>query len=147
MIKTLTVTSPAAESTAASGEIRGLDALDAMRIVAIIQGGTGGTLDITMQIASGPTENDSPVWVDYLAFAQLADGAAQITRTVAVSRAAQQTTLTAVAVGNTPALAANTVLGGDFGERCRFVMTAGAGTSAGKAQTFHIIGSASKRRV
>lgn len=108
---------------------------DSLRVVATLQGGTGGTLDVYLQ-----TSVDGSSWYDYAHFAQMADGAAQATRSFSVARSAQQTSITTVGVGASPALAANTVLGGDFGTQMRAVCVAGAGTSAGAAQTIAIVG-------
>lgn len=145
MIKTLTETSPASSGTTVSTAraLYGLDAFDSIMIVAVLQGATGDTLDVYLQVS----ENDSTLWVDYAHFPQIAAGAAATTRVWTVSRHAQGLSLTTVGTGNTPALAANTIVGGDFGERMRVVFVAGASTSAGASQTIHLIGSASKRRV
>jgi cellobiose phosphorylase len=55
-----------------------------------------------------------------------------------VSKSAQQTTLATVGTGTSPALTANSILGGDWGDRLRTLMVAGSGTSAGAAQTILI---------
>lgn len=132
----ITGTSPASATTDVVGNIvGGLQIYDSLQIIAMIQGGTGGTLDLYLQ-----TSVDGTNWYDYVHFAQLADGAAALTRYLSVSRAGQVTTLTAIGSGTSPALAANTVLGGDFGTRLRLLAVAGAGTSAGASQTIVING-------
>ena len=145
MLKTWTGTSPAAAGTSISTLIvTGLDAFESMKIVTILEGGVGGTLDIYLQMCD---DQDGGVYVDYAHFAQLADGAASLTRLYSVSRQTERLTAIAVAVGDTPALAAGTILGGEFGAKMRVIMVAGSGTSEGKAQTIHFIGSPARRRV
>ena len=133
-------TSPAAASTAASTTITGLEAFKSLTFYCVLTGATGGTLDIYIQWSP----DLGTTWVDYAHFAQLADGAAAIKRFFSVSRYGQQTTVTAVGSGTTAspgvALAANTVLGGDFGDRLRVVYVAGGGTSAGAAQIINFVG-------
>lgn len=145
MLKTWTGTSPAAAGTSISTLIvTGLDAFEAMKIVTIFEGAVGGTLDIYLQMCDDP---DGNVYVDYAHFAQLADGAASLTRLYSVTRQTERLTAIAVAVGDTPALAAGTILGGEFGAKMRVIMDAGVGTSAGTVQTIHFIGSPARRRV
>lgn len=147
MLKILTFTVPDTASTTTidtSNALTGLDAVDSMLIVADLVGATGGTLNLYLQVASG--SEASPTWVDYLAFAQLASGASATTKVYAVSRHAQQTTATTVAVGDTPALAAGSIVGGDFGERMRLVARTGSGVTAGCTITIRLIGSNTSRR-
>lgn len=132
---TITGTSPASATTAVLGGAIGVGQYDALRIVGTIQGGTGGTLDIYLQ-----TSVDGTVWHDYAHFAQLADGASQIIRSFSVARQAQQTSILTIGSGTSPALAANSVVGGDFGNQMRVVCVAGASTSAGATQTITITG-------
>lgn len=150
MIKTLTVSaaSLATASTviAGAGELNGLDVCDSIMVVASLQGVTGGTLDVYLQVAVD-TSATSPTWVDYAHFPQLAAGAAATTLAFTVSRQGQQLSFLTVGTGTSVALAANTIVGGDFGERMRVVFVVGAGASAGAAQTIRIFGSAAKRRV
>jgi hypothetical protein len=139
---------PATASTTTldtSNALSGLHVFDSMLIVASLVGVTGGTLNVRLQVASG--SETTPTWVDYLSYAQLADGAAALTVAYSVSRQAQLLTATAVAVGDVPALAAGTILGGDFGERMRIVTTTGSGVTLGANITIRLIGSPSRRRV
>ena len=69
----------------------------------------------------------------------MAAGAAAASRVWTVTKNAQQTTLTAVGTGTAPALAANTIVGGDWGDRLRAVAVAGASTTAGASQTVLIV--------
>lgn len=145
MYKIATVTVPGTASTTtvhAGATLDGLGAVDSMLIVASLVGVTGGTLDVYLQVAP----NEADVWVDVAHFAQLAGGASAIIRSFALSRSGQVTTLATVGMNGTPALAANTVLGGDFGERMRVVTVTGAGVSQGADITIRLIGSAVKNR-
>lgn len=131
---TITGTSPSSATTAVIGNfVGGLQIYDSLQIIAIIQGATGGTLDLYLQ-----SSVDGSTWYDYAHYAQLAAAAASTTRTITVSRAQQQLTATAIGSNTSPALAANTFLGGDFGSRIRLLAVAGAGTSAGAVQTIKI---------
>lgn len=133
--RVITGTSPAAASTAVIGNaVGGLNIYDSLLILAEIQGGTGGTLDLYLQVYDGDD------WWDYAHFAQFADGAAAIARAWSVSRHAQVTSIATIGKNLTPALAANSILGGEFTDRMRLIGTAGVGTSAGTTQTITIIG-------
>jgi len=48
-------------------------------------------------------------------------------------------TITAIGKDLVPALAVNTVVGGQFGRKMRLLFVAGAGTSAGASQTVRLI--------
>jgi hypothetical protein len=131
----LNFTSPASATTVAQTPVTGLGPYRSMVVFANIQGGTGGTLDIYIQFSP----DGGTTWVDYAHFAQLAAGAAAITRAFAVSKSGQQTTLQTVGTGTSPALAASTIIGGDWGDRLRVVAVAGTSTSAGAAQVISLI--------
>lgn len=132
----IAATSPTAAGTEAGPTAANLGRYRSIAIVATLQGATGGTLDVYLQWSP----DEGTTWVDYAHFPQLAAGAAVSTRVWTVSRAAQQLTLTTVGSGLTPALAANTIVGGEFGDRLRVVFVAGGGTSAGAAQSILIVG-------
>jgi|SRR5579885_1167592 len=124
--------SPSASGTTAQPAVTGLGGYRTATIYANIQGGTGGTLDIYIQISP----DGGTTWIDYIHFAQLAAGASAVTKIIPISKLTPTTTgITTVGTGTSPALAANTVVGGDFGDRMRVVFVAGAGTSAGATQT------------
>lgn len=144
MYKIATVTVPAAASTTTihTPVLDGLDVVDSMVILANLVGVTGGTLDVYLQVAP----KEEAIWMDYAHFTQLGDGAAAITRAWSVTRFAQVTSIATVARGDVPALAANTILGGDFGERMRIITVTGAGVSVGADITIRLIGSQVKRR-
>lgn len=129
-------TSPAAVSTGTAGGLVGsLQNYDALSIRATLTGATGGTLDVYLQTSVDGTE-----WVDYAHFAQIAAATAAATYAFTVSRSGQNTSINTVGRNLTPALAANSVIGGDFGNQLRVVYVAGAGTSAGAAQVIRVTG-------
>lgn len=128
-IFTIADTSPAAASTAAGTVIRGLSNFDWFTIDAALVGATGGTLDVYLQRLVGDPAT-STTWRDWLHFPQLAAGGA------AVLYSAQALPVAAMSVvgGNTsPALAANSFVGGHPGEQVRALYVAGASTSVGAA--------------
>lgn len=144
----LSETSPAAAGTVVGATtIAGLDKFDSLLIYAALQGAAGGTLDIYLQTLVHSTgDSANGFWVDYAHFPQLAAGAAATKRVWCVTRHAQQTSLTTVGIDASPALAANTILGGEWGSWWRFVFVAGASTSAGAVQTVSVFGSPAQSR-
>lgn len=102
-------------------------------VVATLQGITGGTLDVYIQDSP-----DGVTWYDLVHFPQLAAAAAKVTY-------AYNPTLSnaIITIGNptvdpatpAPALAANSMRGGHPMSFLRAVAVAGAGASAGVAQT------------
>lgn len=107
---------------------------------AVVQGGTGGTLDVYIQTAFKKV-NASPTWVDVAHFPQLAGGAAAAGFTFALTRWSPNSSafFTPVnTVSGTPVLAVNTVVPGILGYLLRVVYKTGAGTSAGAAQSILI---------
>jgi hypothetical protein len=128
-------TSPASATTAVGDTIADnlLDA-ESLTIIATLQGGTGGTLDVYLQTSF----DDGETWWDFAHFPQLADGAAVSTRVWHVARATNATTLTAIGTDETPALAVNTILP-VWGSQVRALYVAGASTSAGAAQVIRLI--------
>jgi hypothetical protein len=143
-------TSPAAASTVASSQpVTGtgangaagvlqtsldLESFDALTIYASLIGATGGTLDVYLQTSI----DEGTTWDDYAHFTQLAAGAGAIKYKFAVSRAGQLLVPVAVGINLTPALAAGSVVGGEWGDRMRLVMVAGASTTAGAAVSVKI---------
>ena len=138
-VVTITGDSPATATTAVIGSAEGFSVadFDSMAVECAVQGGTGGTLNLYLQIM--PYEGT--VWTDYAALAQLAGGASAAVVRFTVARDGQALTIATVGTALTPLLAAGTVIGGDFGSRMRIVAKSGAGTSAGNPQTFRFFGS------
>jgi hypothetical protein len=140
----LSGTSPAAPGKAELARIRGLARYEALRIDALIQGATGGVLDLYLQrrIMNGAT----PIWLDWLHFTQLSAGGAAIVYSTWAGDNAPNVSL--VTVGQMSddlstgafALAANTFIGGLPGDELRLVANAGASTSAGAVQSVYLTG-------
>lgn len=135
MKQTITATSPANGTAAATGYVK-VDRFGAVRVVGVLQGATGDTLDVYLQASW----DNGTTWFDIGHFAQLAAAAAVTTKTVTYAREQQNTTTVAIGSGASPALAANTFLGGEFGGLIRAYFAPGASTSAGASQTIHILG-------
>jgi len=133
-------TSPAAASTVIGSSVDGLDQFESIIILATLTGATGGVLDVYLQVRTKGVDSQADDWVDYAHFTQVGAGAGAITRLWSVSRTGQVTSIATVGRNATPALAANTILGGEFGSEMRAVYVAGASTSAGATQTIDIIG-------
>jgi hypothetical protein len=129
-------TSPSSASTVVGNTVGGLQKLASIRVDADLTGATGGTLDVYLQTS----HDEGSTWRDYAHFAQVAAGAAVAHFSFMAFRATGSSTIVATGSGTSPALAANAVLGGDFGDRMRVVYVAGAGTSAGAAQTITVSG-------
>lgn len=134
----LSFTSRSSAGTTAGAAVTDLGGYHSMSIYAVLQGATGGTLDIYLQ----GSPDGGTTWVDYAHFAQLAAGAAAIYRLWTVSRSAQQTSIATVGTGTSPALTANSIVGGEWTDMLRVVQVAGSGTSAGAAQVLKLFLSA-----
>jgi hypothetical protein len=101
-----------------------------LRIEATLQGATGGTLDVYVQVSY----DGGVSWSDYVHFAQLLAGAAAVTYGVSMSRS-NGDALAVVGKNTTPLLAAGDWRDGEWGNAVRLLFVAGAGTSAGATQT------------
>jgi hypothetical protein len=101
----------------------------------VLQGVTGGTLDVYLQYSpdSGTT------WVDLAHWPQLAAAASPVTRTWPFMKEANAATPVTVGTGTSPALAANTQVPGDWGDRIRVLYVTGSGTSLGSAQVIKAV--------
>lgn len=116
----------------------GLSRFDAISIEATVQGATGGTLDIYLQVSHDFNPSDgSGNWFDYIHFAQLAAAASAVNYRV---DPALTNSVTTVGKNLSPALAAGVCAGGYWGDAMRVVQVAGGGTSAGAAQVITLIG-------
>lgn len=143
----LTGNSPAAASTAliAGMTEAGLARHSFVRIDAILLGGTGGTLDVYLQRKIVPVSGGTPTWIDWAHFPQIAAGASH-KYTLYACQDFSSTSI--VEVGqlsddlSTGALflPVNTFTGGLPGDAIRAIAVAGAGTSAGAAQTIYLTG-------
>lgn len=136
MIKVFSVsdTTPASASTAAGDTFRGLADFEALTVVANLVGATGGTLDVYLQTS----HDGGTTWYDWARFPQLAAAAGAIKYRFGVPTAGESL-ITVVGAGTSPALAANTIVGGFWGDSMRALYVAGASTSAGAAITIDIV--------
>jgi len=136
-VGTITGTTPAAAGSAAGATaISGLLDAETLTVIATLVGATGGVLDVYLQTSY----DGGTTWVDFAHFPQLAAGAGSSVRVWHVVRKLQQTTLTTVGSGSSPAIAANTIVGGTWGDRIRAFYVAGASTSAGAAVNIQLVG-------
>lgn len=130
----ITGTSPSSATTAVVGlsaigtEMRNASEI---KIVAELVGATGGTLDVYLQWTP-----DGTTWYDYCHFPQLAGAAAAVKYSTGSNYPTPG--ITVIGKDSTPALAANTCVGGSVGNGLRCVCVAGVGTSAGAAVTINI---------
>jgi len=135
-------TSPAAPGTAVStqpvqnvtspytnGIACPIDDSDALDVFAELVGATGGTLDVYLQVSPDGGLN----WTEAIHFPQLAAGGGAVKYQAPISLFTNITTPVVVGKNLVPALAANTVVNGAYSDRCRLLMVAGGGTSAGAA--------------
>lgn len=141
-VLTFAETSPATPSTAASNAVVvgsagpvgvassapiDLTNFSSLAVSAALIGATGGALDVFLQTSF----DGGTTWVDYAHFPQLAAAASAVKYVFTSSMNAQNAAPLVVGNGLTPSIAANTVVGGAWGDRFRLVFIAGASTSAG----------------
>lgn len=114
-------------SSASPGVAGGtLDDYEALRwTVSIPSNTSGGTLVVVLQ-----TSQDGVNWYDTASTSSVANSAGPFVYSCAISLATQQSTMTAIGSGGTPAILPNVVVGGPFGRYARLAMTAGSGTSS-----------------
>ena len=115
----------------AGGVFTGLDDYGSVTIDALVQGATGGTLDIVFQSSIKPGR-----WFDVARLPQLANGAAPVRYVVTFNRARGGGTSTANVVNvldGVPLITANTIYQFNLGDAVRLVLNAGAGTTQGAA--------------
>lgn len=143
-VLTFAETSPAAPGTAASSvalvgssgaagvassQPIDLTEFSSLSVTAALVGATGGPLDVYLQTSF----DGGTTWVDYAHYPQLAALSAAVKYAFTTSMNAQNAAPVVVGNNTTPALAANTVVGGAWGDRFRLLMVAGASTTAGAA--------------
>jgi len=132
----ITGTSPNAASTAVLGSaLLGTSRYDAIQIICEVQGATGGALDLYIQSSF----DGGTTWWDLAHLPQLAAAASAVKYAIVIPGVSTDD-ITVIGKNTTPALAANTVVGGMWGSSIRVLAVAGASTSAGAAQTFTVHG-------
>ena len=137
LIRVFSDTSPAAAGYAASARTATkVDDFKWVRAICIVTGGTGGTTDITIQ-----SEICTDVWEDWgRTPAVAAATTAKYAITPVGALGVVQTGTSAETIAAAVVLAVNTCVGGHPGHTLRLIYTAGAGTSAGAAQTTYLMG-------
>lgn len=131
----ITITPPATASTVIADSTTWANSLEDYEYFTIdisVTGGTGGTLDVYLQRRVG-----SNLWADWLHLPQAAAGAAISRYTVTPLMGASAITVVGTGTDSaaTPALAANTFVGGHPGDAVRCVVVAGSGTTVGGTVT------------
>lgn len=122
----ITGAAPSSATTAVVGSSKdGFDAWQFMTATLQSAGNTGGTLNVYVQRFDPGLD----LWVDWIAFPQIADGAASAIY-MASAYAAPQDIYT-IGSGTTPLLGADSFSGGPAGDQLRVIATSGAGTSVG----------------
>ena len=110
----------------------GIDDFESIDVFAVLQGATGGTLDVYVQASpdSGST------WFDIVHFGQLVAAAPLVQYKCTIAARFQATSDAPVVVGSAlnPALGAGVVVQGMGFDRCRLVFKSGSGPSAGANQ-------------
>lgn len=134
-----TSTSPAAASTtfypSSAGFVTEVGLFTSCSFTALVQGATGGTLDIYIQTFMAAQAGGK--WTDAAHLTQLAAAAGLAKVAFTLTRFSPSTsaiTASLNTVDGTPTLTANTVVPGLLGVKLRIVYVAGASTSAGASQ-------------
>lgn len=134
LLATMTVTAPAGGAGGATtlGTVLAqcLDAHTHLTLSASIVGSAGGTTDVYVQSRHGTAD-----WIDLVHFPQVAGGGATVLYRVSLSRDGSVAAPVVVGIAGTPALAANTVVPGDFGDALRMVAVSAAGAAGGGIST------------
>jgi hypothetical protein len=140
----LTMASPNAPGTLLGtagngGLVSRLDEWENLLITSALTGATGGVLDVYLQTSY----DEGTRWVDYAHFAQVSNGQGLTKSSSRVTKFQGVSNFPSVGFDGSPALAANTVIGGPFGQQMRLVLVAGSGTTAGAFQNVTLYGSRS----
>lgn len=123
------------------GTVRGLSKYDWFTVDASLSGVPPGTLDVYLQRQVARSEQVSGgVWADWAHFPQLAAGASRAYYTApsqsvdSITRVGRGTD----ASPGTPALAANTTIGGHPGDALRLVVKCGSATLTGTSISVYV---------
>lgn len=133
----MSATSPSTVTTSVGYTLTGdIGMFNSCAFYVVVQGATGGTLDIYIQTAVKKL-NASPTWVDVAHLAQLAAAAPAAAFAFTLTRwtpTSPVITGTLNTVSGTPLLPVNTIVPGLLGYQLRVVFKTGAGTTLGAAQ-------------
>lgn len=134
LLATMTVTSPAGGGAGAItlGTVlaQGLNAHTHLTLEAVIVGSAGGTTDVYIQSRHGTAD-----WIDLAHFPQVAGGGATVRYRVPLSRDGFVAAPVVIGTDAVPALGANVVVPGDFGDALRMVAVSGAGAAGAGVST------------
>lgn len=136
-------TSPAAPGSAQLVLLTGLKQYDLFTLDLLVQGATGGTLDLYLQRLVDPA--GSGIWADWARLTQLAAAAAQklyslTFDTNGVAPAITNLGTWTTAGAGTVVLAAGSVAAVHPGDQLRLWAVAGSGTTVGAAQSVYVTG-------
>jgi hypothetical protein len=140
-IFTMSGTSPIEATTSVGSVVAGLLEYEWFTIDAALTGIAGGTLDVYLQREVDPDGNG--VWADWCHFPQFsaAGAAVEYSAQSGADKTIHVVEQGTTAAAGTPALAANTFIGGHPGNKLRAVFVAGAGaTGPAKTQVIKITG-------
>jgi hypothetical protein len=137
LLATLSITSVAGAVTVLGSQIvECLDAFGQLKLVVVCTGSAGGTTDVYLQSRHGLA-----TWVDLAHFPQL-PGAGAVTYQATLNRCSNTQVPVVTGQGATPALAANVVVPGDFGDALRMVVVGGGGSAGLQTSTCAVYGCA-----
>jgi len=138
---TITDSTPAEAGTAIGSVVHGLARFHSITIYADLEGATDGTLDVYLQNEIAPG-----VWRDWVHFGQIAADAQAVSVVASAGFPLEggiPTSMSEVGTGDagsaTPALAAESIVGGHPGNSVRAVYVAGEGTTAGADVTIRFL--------
>lgn len=117
-----------------AGVLGFVDDYESLDVAAEIQGATGGTLDVYLQVSPDQGLN----WYDVIHWAQATAGSAVKYYQAPLSQATNTTAPVQVGKNLAPALGAGVAVNGAFTDRMRLVMVAGTGTTLGVAVVVRI---------
>lgn len=124
-----------------NGLIVGLSQMALVIVDALIQGATGGPLDVYLQSSLDADQAGNGTWYDVAHYTQLAAAGAQVRWIATISRGFSRISAAPNAANpasGTPTLAANTIIPDALGIALRVALVAGALTTAGATQTIKL---------
>lgn len=135
--KDLSATSPSAAGDT-TVDWTDLNRYESVTFYCEFQGATGGSLDFIWYFSP----NSGTTWVEFARHSQMAAAAAATKKIFSISKRQGSSGFNTIAKStDTVAIAANTVIPVDFGDRIRLIYRANAGTSLGAAQICYGIAS------
>lgn len=124
-----------------AGLIVGVSQFTVAVVDAVLQGQTGGTLDVYIQSSLNAGQDGSGNWFDVVHYTQLAAAGAAVRWLLTISRGYNRIVGAPSAANpadGTPTLAVNTMIADCLGNALRVVFVGGAGSSAGTTQIIRL---------